>query len=383
MIYFIFCVSLASFIYTWLIYPVLLAVARYFLAVTIRREQVRPTVSIVLSCLNEEKQLADRIENLLSLNYPRERMEVVVASDGSTDATYRIAHSYTSRGVTAVNFLAKRGKASVHNDLIDRLKGEVVVFTDADPRFEPDLLDHLLSPFADAKVGCVLAEIDFVNQHDSPLTRHRGLYWRFEMLLRRFESDLGILSIGSGPCMAVKRCLLRRLDKPSYDVDFITSLDVIEQGYLVVQEPRAVITDYVLATAKGEFRADVRMVAKNMLGTLERWLQLSPFRYPGVSLSLISHKFLRWLTPFFMLSLFITNVFLIDRRFFTTILMLQLFFYSAAVLGALYQGRPPRFWGLSLIISTPYSFCLANTAFFWGILRSVFGKPIASYQNLK
>lgn len=377
-----FFTGLASLVYAWTIYPLILALWRKIRPAKSERREVTPDVSLILTTFNESHQIVERIENLLLLDYPRQKLEIIVASDGSTDGTSELARKYANCGITVIHFPRRRGKAAVHNDLMPNLKGEIVVFTDADVRFPPDLLRKLVCPFADPRVGCALAEIDFLNRGENSLTRHRGVYWRLEFLLRRLESELGILAIGSGPCMAVRRLLLRPMAKLTYDVDFITPLDVVAQGCRVVDEPAAVVTDYILRSRKGEFRADTRMVAKNFPGILERWLNMNPLRYPGVSMSLISHKFLRWLSPFFMLLVLVSNLFLMGSLFFRMTITLQAIFYGLAAIGALISGIASRSTLIDIVL-IPYNFCLANAAFLWGILRGLLGRPITAYQNLK
>lgn len=374
--------GLAAAFYTWVLYPLLLAALARACGSRPRSSALEPTVTVLLCCLNEAAQIAERIENLLALDYPPHRLEVLVASDGSTDRTAEIAEAYADRGVRVVRFPQRRGKASVHNDLMLDVSGEIVVFTDADVRFPTGFLRALLPPFADPCVGGVLAEIEFVNRGDNSLTRSRGLYWRFETALRQWQSDLGLLAIGSGPGMAFRRIVLRRLTKASYDTDFITALDAIQQGFRVVQAPEAVITDLVLPHARGEFRADVRMTAKNFPGTLERWLRMNPLRTPLVSWALISHKFMRWLTPWFLLAMLAGNMALLPTAAWRVVLAAQLAFYALAACGTLLtKEAQSRSWGR--LAATASSFCLANAAFCWGTLRGFFGRPIHSYQNLK
>lgn len=369
-------------VYTWIAFPLLVLAWARLRPVRIRREEITPDVTVLLACLNEAAQLAERIENLLALDYPRERLEIVVASDGSTDQTAAIAAAYADRGVHAVSFPQRRGKASVHNDLMLNATGEIVVFTDADVRFPVDFLRRLVRPFADPRVGGVLAEINFVNRHANGLTQSRGIYWRFETALRQWLGDAGLLATGSGPGMAFRRSVLRKLAKPSYDTDFITALDAVGKGFLVVQEPGAVITDLILPTGRGEFRADARMTAKNFPGTLERWLQIGPLKHPCVSWALVSHKFFRWLTPWFMLAVLLGSALLATKPLGQVLLGVQAMFYGGALWGSRHRGQGGRGLGLRLLGAVS-SFCLANAAFFWGTLRGFWGRPITTYQNLK
>lgn len=368
-------------IYTWLLYPLLLWAACKWWERPIERGEVTPTVSILLKCFNEAAQLAQRIENLLALDYPREQLELWVGSDGSTDKTYEIAHSYEGRGIKAVKY-PRLGPALMHNSMMARATGEIVVFTDAGTRFPRNLLWRIVRPFADSRVGCVPAEIDFVNRGESAIAQHRGFYWKVEYAMRRAEGRLGILAIGTGACMAVRRSLLKPLAKASYDVDFITPMDVVAQGGRVVVEPGVAVTDSLLSTARGEFRAGVRMVAKNFRGTLDHLVYINPLRYPGTWISLFSHKIFRWLTPFSLLLILVANAVCHDTLSLRVLLVLQGLFYTAAILGAFGRGRVAR-RGLGWVLAIPFSFCLANVAFLFGILRGIFGKPITAFQNVQ
>jgi poly-beta-1,6-N-acetyl-D-glucosamine synthase len=377
----VFLLSVALIIYTWALYPLILVFVTKFWSRPNKGGDVTAKVSVLVKCYNEAGQLAERIENLLALEYPRDRLEIWIGSDGSTDDTYEIACSYESQGVSAVRY-PRLGPARVHNNLMGRVKGDIVLFTDAGTRFPPDLLRRALQPFADPRVGCVAAEIDFINRHESTIGHHRGLYWKVEHYMRRAESKLGILAIGNGACMAVRRTLLRPLAKPSYDVDFITPMDVVGQGQRVVTEPGITVTDYLLPTARGEFRAGVRMVAKNFGGTLEHLRVINPLRYPGAWFSLFSHKIFRWLTPFFLLALLAGNALLLNRLFFRVTLAAQLCFYFIAIAGAHARHRLPRS-ALGRALMVPFSFCLANLGFLCGVVKGILGKEITFFQNIK
>lgn len=361
--------------YTWAGYPGLLALWARFRQVRIQKAPIAPMVSIIVAARNEEKNIHGRLENLLSLDYPRERIEIIIASDGSADRTADLVREFPDERVKLLEFSESRGRAAVHNDAVAASSGQILVFTDAATRFDRAFLAKLVANFADPRVGCVSGEIVFENRGVSSITRPRGLYWRYEYWLRNCESQCGISACASGPGMAVRRDLFRPFADGSYDVDFMTPLDVIEQGYLVLQEPAAIAMDQMFSAPPQEFRAQVRMVSRNLRGYLDRSCLLFLPGRPQFAWGLVSHKVLRWLTPFLLILLFITNTWLAWRGGWVPLWTAQLTFYAAAAAGWLRikirQSASP--------FSVPFAFCLANAGFLFGVVRSLRGQRITVY----
>jgi cellulose synthase/poly-beta-1,6-N-acetylglucosamine synthase-like glycosyltransferase len=334
-----------------------------------------PGISIIIAAYNEEKNIAKRIENLLKQDYPQSKLEIIVASDGSTDKTIEIAKQYKKYGVKVLDFKQNRGRAAIQNDALKKSIGEIVIFTDAETEFKKNFIKKIISYFSNNNIGCVVGNLIYKTKGTS-ISESEGLYWKFEKKLRELESKLGILATATGACMAVRRNLWRDLT-PIDDSDFTTPLDVILQGYRVVYAPDAIAYDVPPSSITGELRARIRQTAKNLVGTLKRWGWRGWVKHPFVSWGLLSHKILRWLTPFFMLGAFISNIFLLEEGLFYQLTFIaQAVFYLTAfigLIGELVKKRIP-------IASTIFSFCVANIGMGIGVIKGLIGKAPAAYK---
>lgn len=362
--------------YVYLGYPVLLFILqRLFKNPPVMNSATyEPTVSIIIAAYNEEKHIATRLRNLLSLDYSREKLEIIVASDGSSDRTAAIARRYP--GVTVVDFPKNRGRAEVHNDSARIARGEILVFTDAETEFSADFLTRIVQPFSNPKIGCTVGNLIY-NNTDGPISASEGFYFRMEKRLRYWESRLGLLATGTGACMAVRKRLWRNLG-PKEDCDFTTPLDVILQGFNIEFAPEAIAYDVPASSLRAEFRTRIRQTSRNLIGTLQRWGWEGWLRYPIVSLGLLSHKILRWFTPFFMIKIFILNFLLLNEgTVYRILLMGQMFFYMMVIIGLIANVFQKRIAIASLISS----FCVANLGMGIGVILGLAGKAQASYKK--
>jgi hypothetical protein len=201
------------------------------------------------------------------------------------------------------------------------------------------------------------------------------MYWRFELFLRKLESALGILATGSGQALLMRKELFRPLPLV-YGDDCVLPLDVRLQGYRVVQDTRVTVYDIMPNSIHGELKARIRMTARNWSGTLSRPAILNPFRFPVTAWALISHKLLRWLTPFFLAVLLAANILLSVRSGDWKLLCaLQLAFYAAALIGWLRARKGESAW----FFAYPFAFCLANVGFLLGMVKAMRGQKIARY----
>ncbi len=366
--------------YTWAGYPVLLWALRKF-ASLFRQEsapatlQTNPKVSIIVAVRNEEGTIGAKLADCINLDYPADRLEILVVSDNSADKTEEIVEEFAKRDAR-IRLLADRrklGKSGVQNLAVEHASGDILCFTDANTHTCPDALKVIVENLADPAVGLATANVHF-GQPDSAVAEGQGAYWRFELMLRELESDLGILATSSGQLLAMRRELFRPLPV-MYGDDCVLPLDVRLQGYRVVQDARVVVYDTMPSSIKGEFRARVRMTARNWTGTLARPAILNPFRFPLTSWGLISHKLLRWLTPFFLAVLLVSNILLAVRGGWMAACLLQVAFYIAACIGWLRARKGASAW----IFGYPFAFCLANVGFFLGMVKVLRGQKIVSY----
>lgn len=368
--------SFLALIYTWVGYPAILwGLTRIIRRQSCRSEQAWPMISIIIACHNEESRIAAKLGDCLALRCPHEKLEILVASDGSTDGTESITAEF-AEGDPRIRLLrsgGRAGKSGVQNLAAIEAQGDILLFTDAETQTRPELLEQIVEDFGDSSVGLVAPVVQF-GRFDDPVSKGQGAYWRFEVYLRQRESDLGILSTASGAAFGIRRELFKPIPT-QYGDDCIIPLDVCLQGYRVLQDPRCVVSDEMPHSIKGEFRTRVRMTTRNWSGILCRPRALNPFRFPGISWGLASHKFLRWMTPFFLLALVLVNGWLAAHGKFIALLLAQTGFYFAALIGWRRAGED-----CARIFGYPFAFCLANLGFFLGIMKSFRREKILAYK---
>jgi cellulose synthase/poly-beta-1,6-N-acetylglucosamine synthase-like glycosyltransferase len=304
----LFWCSLALIAYPYAGYPLLLRLLTPLLGRPVRRGAHEPPVTLVVSAYNEAANLRRKLENTLAIDYPREKLQVIVASDASTDDTDLIAAEYAARGaVEHLRLAARGGKVACQNAAIERARGEILVFSDARIMLAPGSLRAMMRNFADPTVGCVSSEDVIVDADGRPdRTAGEGFYVRYEMALRQAEARLGSLVGASGSFYAVRRSLAG-VWAPGFERDFMTPLKVAAAGYRTVHEPEAIGAYGALAEPEAEFRRKVRTVMRGMAVLFHMRILLDPFRFPRFAWQLWSHKVMRWTVPFFLVTLFASS----------------------------------------------------------------------------
>jgi len=369
--------SVAAVIYTWMGYPTALWLLRLVLT---KEACIAPdaaaTFSIIIAAHNEAEQIASKLDDCLALEYPEERMEIMVVSDGSTDSTDQIVEAYARREprVHLLRTPGRVGKSAAQNLAVRNAIGEILLFTDSASRMKPEAVQRIADSFQDPSIGLIAPIVHF-GKHANAVSRGQGAYWRFELWLRQMESDLGILATASGAAFAIRRQLFREI-APHFGDDCVLPLDVCTQKFRVMQEAQAIVFDEMPHTIGDELRTRVRMTARSCAGTLSRPQLFNPLRFPGVAWGLVSHKILRWMTPFFLAAAFLGNALLAGRQIFQFAFFLQCCFYGAALLGwrVSSEGRSARLLGY------PFAFCLANLGFLLGTVRCMRGARMVAYK---
>lgn len=368
----------AALAYTWIGYPLILWLLKSVMRFRYRRAQALTTgrLTIILAVYNEERHIHAKIENCLALEYPRNLIEVIIASDGSTDATEQIVQEFAGRDsrIRLIRSAGRTGKSGMQNLAASVARGDILLFTDAETTTKSDLLARVCAHFANSRIGMVAPVVHFTRLGTS-VSQGQGAYWRFELFLRQLESDLGILATCSGSAFAVRRELFRPIP-PQYGDDCVVPLDIRLQGFRIVQDPHIIVYDEMPHSIEGELRARVRMTARNWAGILSRPGILNPFRFPGTSWGLISHKFLRWMTPVFLGLMYLVNGALLLHHNFILIFFLQTCFYLAALIG----WRRSRSQLCEPIFGFPFAFCLANVGFLLGLVKWARGQQIVAYK---
>ncbi|MGH9495049.1 MAG: glycosyltransferase [Candidatus Sulfotelmatobacter sp.] len=371
------CLSLGIVVYAWFVYPLLIFVlARIFS----RRPAAAPVaddpkVSIIVAAHNEEHKIATKLRDCLELAYPSDRLEIIVASDGSTDRTEEIVRRFMATDPRILWMQTERrvGKSGVQNLAVESASGKLLFFTDANTATTSSVLAAMVGKLSDPKVGLVTGTALFGHPQDA-VEKGQGFYWRYELFLRTAESDLGILATGSGQALLVRRELFRPLPA-CYGDDCIMPLDVRLLGHKVVQDRDAIVYDSMPHSIEGELRARIRMTARNWNGTLSRPAILNPFRFPVTALGLVSHKLLRWLTPFFLAAAFVANTVLAVQGSFVVLWWMQAAFYLSAFIGWLLTRKQRPAW----VFGYSFTFCLANVGFLLGMVKAFRNQKIVAY----
>jgi len=364
-------------VYVYLGYPALAWVRAALAPPPALRAVAPPAVSVIVVAHDEAGRIAARIDNLLALDYPRDRLEILIASDGSTDETASLARAYAREGVAVHAFAVRRGKAAVLNDVVPRASGAIVVLADARQRFEPDTIRALTRPFADPAVGAVSGELILTEAPDGPAVgRGVGVYWRYEKLIRKSESRVDSTVGATGAVYAIRRELFEPIPEDTLLDDVLIPLRIVRRGYRVLFEPAARAWDRVAASAEEELARKVRTLAGNFqLFVREPWL-LDPHRN-RIWVATVSHKGLRLLGPVLHAGAFAASAALAGAPLYRAALVVQALFYALALTGHAMRNSRRR----SAILSVPYVVCLLNWATVVGFLRFATGRQSASWAR--
>src|SRR5579863_903041 len=264
-----------------------------------------PCISMLIPAYNEQNYLPEKIENLRHLDYPPEKLEVIFVSDGSTDDTNSILRSVSAAHIQSILLPGRNGKATALNCAAGRATGEVLVLSDASTLLRPDGLRKLVRHFADERVGVVCGSLEFVGTQESNQTE--GVYWRYESILRLMEARVGATLTASGAYYAIRRECFQPIAAATLLDDFVIPMNARKRGFRVVYDPEAVATEFAGDSVAQEFTRRVRLAVGSFRALPE--LIRTPMRgFTGVAF--VSHKLLRWVLPFLLIGLLVSNSFL-------------------------------------------------------------------------
>jgi len=373
----LFWISLSLLAYVYVGYPAVVWLRRLIAPKPNRTGTLQPTVTIIVVAHNEQQRIRARLDNLLALEYPRDRLEIVLASDGSTDATVVEARRYASKGVRVQAFRARRGKAAVLNDVVPRAWGEIVVLADARQSFERQALRALVDDFADPGVGAVSGELMIAPRSvGDGVGRGVGFYWRYEKFIRRHESRAGSTVGVTGAIYAIRRELFETIPDDTILDDVVIPLHIVRRGYRVLFESGARAFDEASAVARQEFVRKVRTIAGTFqVFARETWL-FDPWRDP-IWLEAISHKALLLATPLLQAVALAANIALAGDWPYGWVLAGQALFYAAALGGVFRRVRRSVF-----ILTLPYTICLLSCATIVGFVQFITGRQKATWERV-
>jgi cellulose synthase/poly-beta-1,6-N-acetylglucosamine synthase-like glycosyltransferase len=377
----IFWISSFLVVYPYFIYPVVLKALTFFIPARSRAgDWAEKKVTLIISAYNEEGVIEEKIKNSLSLDYPEGLLEVIVVSDGSGDGTVEAVKRFSERGVILKHYEGRIGKTSCLNRTVPGATGEIIVFTDANSRFDAGAIRELVRHFADENVGFVTGGTRYVSEEDG--TESVGFYTRLEQKIKGLESRTNSCVGADGAIFAIRKGLYRPLKSTDIN-DLVIPFKVIQQGYAGVYSPEAFCTERTAGSTKGEFNRQVRITTRTIRAVLGHFGLLNPLRFGLFSFFLLSHKLLRLMVPPFMLFALLANVpLLLFGYIYVLIFLGQLAFYSLAWLK--YRGYDGGAGGegglLSRIMSIPYTFTSVNLAVLSGWGKFLRGETFVTWQ---
>jgi cellulose synthase/poly-beta-1,6-N-acetylglucosamine synthase-like glycosyltransferase len=384
----IFWVCFGLVCYAFFIYPIILffvyasvQVYRDLLYLGSRRErrvlqvddEDLPGVTVVIAAYNEESQLPGKFANLRQTLYPMEKLQIIFVSDGSTDRTNELLNSI-SRSLAEVVLLPERsGKPMALNYGVQRARHDILIFSDAGTLFAPNAVSNLVRHFRDPHIGAVCGAVQLLGNEESERTE--GTYWRFERMLRLMESRLGATLNASGAIYALRRECFVPLRAGDLIDDFLIPMNARKLGYKVIEDPEAIATDFSAESVRGEFTRRARL-AVGSFRALQR-MELGSLRgFTGFAF--FSHKLLRWLVPFFLFAMLLSNAFLLKMPIYRGVFAVQLVFYFWALLGFALRQRMKKFRYALLA----YFLLTVHLAFLVGFWRAIFGEQKTTWDRI-
>lgn len=393
MIGLIFWLSVLLIVYAYAGYPILI----YLLAFLVSRKagypSATPAVTLLISAYHEEKVIGGKLENCLSLDYPREKLQILVAVDGSEDKTAEIVRSFSDRGVELSWSPERQGKISAINKAMKLVCHEIVVFSDANNHYLPDTIKEMVKPFSDPCVGAVSGNktVGF-KEGNVQVGQAENLYWRYESFIKEKESHLGCCIGVAGELLAIRRDLFVPPPPRIINDDFYIAMQVMKQGYNVAYAPKAHSVEVASANSQDELIRKARIVA-GRYQIMGQWITLMPFRRPLVMWQIISHKYLRPMVPFFMIAALLANMIAVlagwsglGNPWLTLqppaagiLLKLQVAFYLLALIGHSFKLDG---W-LGKILYLPTYLVVSNYAALLGLIRYLSGRQTVSWKKVQ
>lgn len=368
----VFWITLLLLLSAYIGYPLCLIVISWFSRKHRIDESFCPSVSLIIPVYNEEKIIERKIKNSLLLDYAKEKLEIVVASDGSTDDTKIIVEKYLNQGVNFFEF-PRRGKLATLNRVLPKTKGDILVLTDASAMFSNDALRMLVRHFVNDDIG-VVTGVEKICTKENYISKSEQSYWNYESKIKELESKIYSTVGANGPIYAIRRNLFPSIPSQLNLCDDMTiSLNAVQKGKRIILEPQAIAWEDVSLTLKEEWRRKTRISTRAWQALQYHKNLINPFKSP-VAFPLIFHKLLRWLTLPLIVILFINNLF-VGGCFYTIFLILQIIFHVFSIIGIVLLLKNIKIPSIVTFLSY---FLFTNLAQVIGFYNSIFnkGKPI-------
>jgi len=375
----IFWTSVGALFYVYVGYPLLVYLVSRLSPKNVRRGEFEPRVTILITAYNEEKDIRHKLENTLKIDYPSEKLEILVASDGSTDKTDEIVSEFSNRGVKLFRQEGRAGKTFTQNKAVERATGEIILFSDATTDYRADVLQKMLPNFADEQIGCVAGKLIYVDNSKSTVGKGAKSYWNYETFLKESESRACSLIGASGCLYAVRKSAYQPM-YPEACSDFLICTVVFRQNLRSVYEAEAICTEETNKQADKEMQMRVRVILQTLTDLWRNRDMLNPLKSGFYAVELVSHKVLRYAVPIFLaLILFSTAVLAFQTYFYGLFLAFQAAFYAAAFAAWILERNGVRL-GISAM---PLYFVLANIASVVAFCKFLNGERYAHWETIR
>lgn len=348
--------------------------------VTHRIEETRPTVALIISCYNEAAVIREKLENALALDYPGDKLTILVVSDGSDDGTDDIVREYSGRGVKLVRQEGRLGKTLGLNLAMEQVDADITVFSDANAMYSPSAIRMLVRNFADEHVGYVVGAALYTDGDTGASAKNENLYWRYELAIKSMESRLHSVVGGDGAIYAIRTRLWEPLDQKDIN-DFVNPLQIIAKGYRGVFEPAATCFEETAGDFSREIARKERIVNRSIRGLMRVKGTMNPSKVGMFAWQVISHKLLRWLIPLFLAIASVGSAMLAVQGY--GFFQLVTFGALAILLLAWLGHRTGDKNALPEWVSVPYYFVMVNLYSLRGIVRALRGETQVTWSSAR
>ncbi len=364
---FILVLSMVLFVYNYIIYPLfILALSKLIDDDHINKIDPfteYPVVSFIIAAYNEEKVIEDKIKNTLNIDYPKDKINIIIVSDGSNDNTASIVRGYSDRGIVSLHEDKRSGKSAALNRAVEASNCEILVFSDANNDFSSDSVKQLVKHFSDKEIGAVTGSKHIYINKDRQASEGDGLYWKYESKIKEAESHLGSITAAEGEILAVRKKDFQPIDISIINDDAAITFNIIKSGKRIIYEKNAKAFEEASKDLIDDFHVKIRMTTGGYQ-TLSREKSYLMPPTTWFSFTFLSHKFLRWLAPHFMVFIFFIPLLLSYRNEMLALFIVQMIFYSIS-----YYGWIKRDTDLPGYIYIPMYFTSMNIALFIGFFR--------------
>ena len=372
----IFWISIFLTFWAYIGYYIFLKIVAMFYRKDISKTGDKPFISVVVTAYNEEKRIRHKIENIFKTSYPRDKMEIIVASDCSTDKTNEIVTSFKDQGVRLIAFAERHGKHYCQAEAVQQANGDVVILSDATTFLKEDAIENIISNFSDPTIGVVSGMDNILSEEGE--VQGEGLYVRYEMALRSLESKVCSLVGASGSFYAVRKDLYENI-YGDMSADFYLPIVAYKNRYRTVLDESAIGYYKILNDPRKEFQRKVRTIVHGIDILIYFRQILNPFKYGFYSFQLLSHKLGRWLVPFTLITALISSALLIGHSgFYKAMFVIQVAAYLSS-LAAHYVKKLQS----SQLFKIPYFFIMANASILVAWIEYLKGERYITWQATK